>query len=276
MYAIPFVLSIVMLLSILSYSNLRAFLNFSIVQNEYQRYLGEQEQSFYNHEVERLYNRERKSASHSSHSKAGVKHLKRTLNIRNWLDPRCTDSTKDQYGLIVERLMDHLYKNQPFFGRFYKERPDLNKQILNHLKDKGKPLQGHLANIDLGDSVLQEAFAAMLAGNIDAEQWEKKSKQGIDLQGYYRSLNDFIDYVGESERKLSIYLARKELLYAIYNDSNIVLAVIQCRNECYQKYKDDRNTGETMLQQHIPIGFDPQLFDFSTSGTKPPDYAATK
>jgi hypothetical protein len=280
MYAIPFVLSILMLLSILSYTNLHSFLHFHITQNEYQYYMRDSEQGDYNSEVKRRFDNRSDSTNKIEEEDDSPNQkkprLNGTLNLFTWMNPLASEEDKRQCKMIFERLLDQLYKNHPSFAAFYEKQPDLNTQIIARLENKERPPQCNLCSIELNSKLLQDAFAMMVNGNITADAWNKRVANGESLEGYFRSLNDFVSCTSTS-KPVSIYLAKKELLLAIYQDPVIVNAIILERNDCYSKpnnskSEDSKAPSNEILTIRLPPDFIDNFFTFSISGTKPPDY----
>lgn len=303
-----FIVSMMMILSIVTYARFQTFLDHNVIQKEYLRFMQIEERKQFNEKQNSMYIRHKgnklniesiEAEPSKEIPEAGFSPIKRNnlnskLNILSLLNESPLPETlkeSSQTRIILLKLMDILYRNHPSFQHFYEMHHDLNELILHHLSTPSLHINTYseelttekLRNIQLQDPQLQEAFYMMLKGTMTKEEAKKakkiklklgKEKESLPDEGY-RSLLDFI-IISKNKKPISIYLASEPLLLAIYQDSNLVYSILEKRKEIYKAIEKEKITIEggrmeleRLFSRKHPANLDSTLFDFSVSKTVP-------
>lgn len=181
---------------------------------------------------------------------------------------------------LLKALITELYSGQDFFERAKQEIPDLEERFILNLMEKVKDLQEEetlssakeLASLNLDDYLQSYVRYKMFTGN----KFRKKKAKAED-PGYY-PLIEFVS-LRKNASILSLWLAPKPLLMALFQNEDVVKEVIAARHEIYNELKKDKNkssvdTKESELKRRFSIyirGIDSQFIDFKVSRTLPRD-----
>lgn len=145
-----------------------------------------------------------------------------------------------------------------------------------------------LSNLNLGGD-LDDIFYFMLKGCPRSGPGQKKDSNvaipnednaddSEEANEYtsersYDSLLNFIDL--HQSNLINIYIARKPVLMAIYQDPRIVENIIQKRNELYKAVSHKEMTYEEAsekLKSAFQIGNDDNLIEYTVTGSNPENY----
>jgi hypothetical protein len=251
-----FVMTFLMVLSLMSYARWQTYRSFSGFKAEFEHYMKETERGFYNARAKKWYEETpatKKEGSENSHSSQAISRLTFYPILKREKD----------YPLFVElakRLMRLLYGSQRFFKEAEEKDPNILDEILSQLtqiyqnlpKDKQITQASDLANLDLNNPELNDIFCKMLRGTprslettqlpsqetTEEETGSEAKEDGEEYTsdtGYY-SLLDYISM--KNKPKIRVYLASRELLLAIYGDPAAVESIIQERNALYKQVAD--------------------------------------
>lgn len=187
---------------------------------------------------------------------------------------------------LLKNLLDALYSKQEFYIRYQKANPNLHEDLILAMMDKAKEAAAggiklnrakKLTKLELDDEILKEVRRKEFMGNKSVND-----KQSSSL-GYY-PLYEFIS-VQQTSHLVSLWLAPKALLYAIFQNDETVNKLCELRDTLYnerrreKKNKDSKTIDDLQKQKleeffksHQTDFIDSQLFDFATSSTKPPKY----
>lgn len=215
--------------------------------------------------------------------------------------------------LLAKKLIYVLYKDQPFFKEMEQKRADFVDGLLNALmvadnlpKDQKLKRASDLANLNLGDEELNAVFYKMLQKTVqrtkkkiqpledhtatefigqpqedkgEDDDSERESGNRFEYntpKGFY-SLLDFITL--QDATKIRVFLAKKQLLLAIFDDPAAVNAIIETRNDLYKKVKSKAMTpeqaSEVFKNQFASVSdpnFDDSILDFKVTATNPKNY----
>ena len=287
------VFTILMLLSVMTYSRLHSFLSFSGIRFEYEKFMKESERKYINDTQQKLFANARTKRDKSKDAttaptfealfavddeeeeepnytpgQASTPQPIRKLNLRPLL-LKGQDNTDDPIatstGQVFGRLIQQVYGNQKFYQDAFDKDPDFVNKIVETFKAlKGEKICG--APIDnLGDlakisfpEVARNAFGKMFQGG--------EGIPALDTQVTMRSQPTPIRILGAS----------KELLLAIYRDPNIVESLQNRRQELYNAVSSGNMKPEDASQEftkqfgneHL-IDINPRLLDFTISSTRP-------
>lgn len=300
MQILLFVLTILMLLGLMTYARLDSYLGFSYTRKYIETYMAKSEREFYNLRNIKWYDdtpatKKEKEEGERNHSPASS-----FLNIL----PLISKETKEanpvlyhQVRYVFKRLIDELYSNTRFYKEISSQREDFINEILDGIESAaGKLPKGQsitsgkdLANLDLGDKQLNEAFYFILKGT-KRENSEKdakdKIKQTLDSKDYeekpvddgYLSILDFIT-VNKGRPKLRVYLASRPTLMAIAGNKEIVDEIIEKRKELFKQVKSENVNAdeasrqfEGLFSSRISSIVNNTLLDYSVTKTDPSSF----
>lgn len=166
-----------------------------------------------------------------------------------------------QHRRLFSDLLDALFQDEEWYRETVDFHPDIADQLLDalagHWPETAPKKVRDLATIDLHDADLQRFLKRVLDNGLVGED-------GQDL---------FFD-LRKKERKVSIYLAREDLLLAIFNDASVVRDIVTERNRIHSEYTSERRKDlsdefESTFGRGRYLSEDEWL-DFRVSGTQPP------
>lgn len=287
------VLTMLSLLAAMTYAQLRTFLDSTGVRIEYERYMVKHEREGINELEDRKYkqahvdgqkdNGKLSSDKEAPLAKLHVKPLftKPSDKPKNSEKGRNTSPNRTEVTTVVlKRLIEILYKQQPFYQEAIKKRPTLvddlvAKMVETSSKATCKLKFTHvrdLANIPFGDDKdLREVFYKMLKGEPSSTRINEKGEEVLANDGY-DSLLDYLT-VARSPSRIRVWLARKALLQAIFKDPR---PIIERRNELIRYIQDGSWTVQgaqqefEMFNDAFNTDIDRDLLDFKVSKTRPP------
>ena len=285
MNVLIFVISMLVVLSLLTYGRVESFRHFAIVQSEFENYMAFTARKDVN-EME-LYR--------YLHTHVPSRYLKQsnppnpassTLSFSLFVDKdeRAQHPTEfEAFRQAAKNLMQYLYGNQPFLKKIEEHRPQILDDIIEALVKKSddfsdkekitRPVE--LATIDLGNDDLNTAFTYMLEG---LKQIPETTPEGVVEVGGYPSL---LDYITIKKKKLTIrvFLASRPVLTALFGKPDVVNHIIESRNALYKDAKNKRKEipqaseefKRLFLNQRLPNIPDAML-NFDVSLTNPKTY----
>jgi hypothetical protein len=301
MNVLIFVMTILMLLSLMTYARLDTYFGSEIFQVLFKNYMEEYERGYINDRAVKLYHllkvSEKKGSS--SPTKAAATPQLSLILLKDKKQRESKQGEWQQRVILLKRLMSTLYENQPFFKRLMEENSSFLDELVAQLtqaidalpEEKAPKKIIDLALVTLADPKLDAAFYKMLHGALsikeseeaeaaDAEEKDegKLIEDGSECEspaGYY-SLIDFIDFSPNS--KIRIYLASREVLSSIFLDPAVVEEIIRVRNSLYKEAKANAETKE--LEERFKGQFDARrdpaidsgLLDYSVTKTNPKSY----
>jgi hypothetical protein len=307
MNVLVLVFTMLSLLTVMTYSQLKTFLDAAGMRIEYERFMMKEERKSINELEDSKYIKsyvDKGQAKDTGQDKGEAALAK--LHIKVLFDKKeeeeqagqqqaaqgkdegkKKDNAADQPAdraettlVILKRLIDILYGKQAFYKDALKKRPQLTEDlIVEMIKTASKSTckikfsnVRDLANIPFTDnSDLREVFYKMLKGEPSSTRLNDKGKEVIAKEGY-PSLLDYLT-VAKAPSKIRVWLARKALLQAIFRDPQ---AIIDRRNELHKLVKDEVWTVEGAQQEFnrfndaLNTDIDLKMLDFKVSKTRPP------
>ena len=282
MQVLLFVMTILMLMSIMTYGRLESFRNLAGAQGEFKRYMKVTERKFLNEQAQKRYTSITASQDEEVEKKEQQKNPATSkITFRFFInreEREKNEAMRDQFLLIAKNLMTFLYQSQEFFQEIANERPDFLNELLFALmkatenRTLNKPKD--LSTVDLGDPKLHYVFYKMLAGTPEFEKDIVNFKPTV---GYF-SLLDFIT-IKPNKSRIRVYLASPQVLMAIFGDVGTVKEILAERYRLYRAVKKEIMTKEEaselfmslFMEERLP-GIENTLLDFGVSKTNPKTY----
>lgn len=280
MNVLPIVFSVLMLLAIMTYSQLQTFLIRRSVRQEYVCFVENQSRNHLNALQEHLYE------SHKTEGKS-QKQWERInavskINLKSFLSERTNSGSlryQEAQNGIIRRLIEILYADRPFFQEFEKKRPDIVNELWQDvvrqlrqldLKGKGIKKEKYLSNIELDNPELNLLLAHMLKRiqtpeSISSECGSKKANKVT----YYPNLIDFLTVEPQEEKPYRLWLLPRPLLLAIYQDEATVDEIIQVRNQFHKELKEASKDQRPDMRKELSQQFE-QKFRSRLPSDMPP------
>lgn len=296
MNVLIFVMSMLMLLTLMTYGRLETIRNFAFVQSEFKTYMEKIERQYINDEaIKRYENTVATTLEQQEKQERQQNPASSTLSFSLFVNnvERNAHLPELEHHLNAARnLMRFLYGGQPFFSEMEQKRPYFLNDILHALivqtenftgKDKLKKVK-EIATIDLKDAELNEVFTKMLQGSFDEPEEIEPEEIGVQKQrrfqppyGYY-SLLDFIT-IQTNKLQIRVFLASPQLLMALYGNANTVEDILENRYRLYRELSNHTVTQEEAnaefqgLFQNLRLDYVPEsMLNFGVSKTNPRNY----
>jgi hypothetical protein len=180
---------------------------------------------------------------------------------------------------ILKNLLQELYTGQEFFEEAKESYPDLEEILIRKMVEKAAekrseetPLETsrELAILDLEDQLQTYVRYKMMTGNK-----YRRKKATYAEPGYF----PLIEYVSMKKHShlMSLWLAPRPLLNALFQNEDVVEDIIKTRHEIYNDLRKDKNKsaveakGKDLKLRYSSylMGIDPQFIDFEVSRTQP-------
>lgn len=311
MNVLLFVFTMLMVISLMTYSRIEAFLGQSAIRQEYlctitskqrapQNEMQSTQYDTYKGKKAKPITKDEESSDEKEEPVVEAPTSKkedgtRFINIGPFLSEelRQKDLKKfEDLKLILSRLINSLYGDQPFFRKIYADRPYLTEDLLEKLiiqssSERYKnqlPRKKDLATINFEDKNLQYVYAKMLRGTQtgNCETKGKTAEERLQiLKRNYPSLFDYLTLNKKDFTPIRLSLAPPELLLAIFGDQDTVNHLIESRtrltNEVIKAPKTVKESEKKKASEdfhrlyidRIPPDFDPETFSFAITQTKP-------
>lgn len=264
-----YVMTILMLLSLLTYSRLDIFRKSSVIQKQFERSLQTTQQSFFSEKAQALY--EMISVNEGKGKSTPPINATRRLSWSSLVKPIASDLDNRKQNQILnlsKKLILLLFHNQPFFEEAMQQNPhiidDLFKAIPLAVQNLPSDLKisktTDLANLNLNDPLLNDFFYHLLKGysrpssqikHSEIKQIESESKktEGEVLaqqeEGEHHSqpgsvsLLDFITL--DAKLQIRLYLTPEVILQAIYGDEAFIEHIVKERALIYLRMRRDES-----------------------------------
>lgn len=308
-----YVITVLMLLSTMTYARWENFRSFMGLQRGFVHYMGAIEQTSINKSSANWYGNivvkpkdGKKIPKKGSERNGAVGRLSFHLLLQE-KERGKYDSEYQQIRSLAKRLMKVLYGETRFFKEIAAKRPNFIDDILDEIqkasanlekKDFVKETAG-LLNLEFSDPELHHAFYLMMRGNpinieqppepsltfiepveeIDIDDEEDHAGESAEAHASlgYVSLMDSIT-IKPSKNMIRVFLAPRPLLMAIFGDGSTVDNIIEKRTELYKELKRNSKDNTTPISKQLGESF---KNEFSQSGYAPEyhsilDFAVTK
>lgn len=305
-----YVISIIMLLTALTYSRLELFRSVVGLQAGYVYYIEATEHDVDREAAEKWYDiihvQRQKSAEKNDKEREKAKGTSR-LSLYPILNKQIRAQSPDAYAQtknLFKQLMIQLYSEQPFFKESAAKNPRFLDELINEIETAIEQLpediklsdSSELSRLKLAKEELHYAFFLMLEGlpslkfteskiisHVESKQNDTDQEEDAALEAEeaksksgYVSLVDMITVRKSSH--VRIYLASPQLLKAIYEDDNIVQQIREKRYEFYRML--DKGAEASILSKEFYENYALQghaseynaILDFTVTKTNPHTY----
>jgi hypothetical protein len=310
MNVLIFVVTMVMLLSLMTYSRLDSYRNSQTYQVIFKHFMEKDERGYINVRGRKTY--EDIKVKEGEENGDGKKKSKKvdaspSISIALLLDPKREEKTKEweQTKILLASLMKTLYSNQPFYIELEKEHPgfvnDLIRdltQTIDALPKETKPkIPQDLGNLRLSDPKLDAALYKMLKGalklnvvtdeqknekatevivetSVDDNEISNKTDEYQSPEGYYSLLDYLTD---KPSKQVRVYLAPLNVLLSIFSKDS-VNDIIAVREQLYKQAmagSDTDQLSESFKNQFLKLkdaAIDDDTLNFTVNKTNPKKY----
>lgn len=290
MNILTFVMTILMLLSMMTYARLETYRSNTTAQKQFEIYMTSTEKQIFSTMAEKRYKQTKVQTGPSKKTtpKSGTPRLSWSI----LLDPEENQKDPPKAAYIADvskKLMFNLFASFPLFQKEYKENPAILDLLLATLLKTASELPeekkitelSDLVALDLQDESLNHLFYTMIKETpIEAvpATTSSEAEDEEDELAPAKGTICLLDHITVSPKKTRLYLASKPLLHAILPDPESVNAVLKIRYELYLKVINEQLTADqasgelkAFLTGHYPFLTD-AIFDFRVSKTNPRTY----
>lgn len=278
-----FVMSMLMILALLTYSKMENFRSSVSVQKEFVRYMEKTERQpltmialdWYDRITVRTLQKAPSGPKAEGTSFLSV-HLLFDKEAR-----QKNDAAFQQTKALAKQLMTHLYANEEFYKKAQDERPNLLDELLDRVVEIADEISekkkierpSALANFDFNDPVNNDVMYNMVKGlrlpekpsdahppiikeEIVKEEEERPGDEESDKQNDgdrdapHPGFVSLLDYLTATKTtKIRVYLASQILLTAIYGDPAIAAKIVEKRRELYRSVRKTELSKETASKE---------------------------
>jgi hypothetical protein len=284
MNVLPFVMTLLMILSIMTYARIESFQDLSGLKAQFEWYMQHFERKYSNEVNDRKYDTQnpskRKIGEDPDTKQKDEEKACSRIPFYLFLNKQQREARHDffdQHYLLAKLLMMQLYGDTAFLKKASETQPDIIDGILKGLINAAEKLpkgqtitsSADLASINLGDDLLNNTFTLMLKGTVEIDEQDEK--------GTYPPLTKFVTV--KNKLKVRIFLAPHDILMAIYDNPALVKEIEETRISLYKQVKDESITKEEASKEFESQfsgkqreGIDSKILDFRVSKTNPKDY----
>lgn len=275
MNVLPLILALVLMLSVLTVEKLEKFKHQKIVQEQYQKYLSDNER-------QKLNDRQESAFGHT------LTKDRQQVSFRYIVDKKLREKDPEkaaQYRLIIIDLIKNVYGEAKFFKDLEKSQGNFVEELLAGIEqaaDRAPPKLvvriEDISRLQLEDPALQKAFYHMLKGTMSKEEFNNLPKDSPLREKAYVSLLNFINK--DEQKGIEIQHAPVETLKAIFGSDEMANR-IKIRRKELSKQKEaskgaDKTGGQTFADEFKGkqrSGISDSILDFkiSSSDTTPYD-----
>lgn len=287
MNILMFVMTMLMLLTVLTYAKIDSFRSEAGIHIQFENYMQHVERKYINEQTENQYcqlhiTKEIKADKNDDLKKEKTKRntAKATLPIGILFNSSTEAKSSQEYQYtvsVLKGLINRLYGEQRFFEEARQERPDIVDEVIVRIgpavQEMGNSFKINkakdLANLDLNDPFLNEFFYKMLKGaSISYED-----VGGNIVEEGYPSLLKYID--SSKGKKIRVYLAPKPLLQVLF-DPVTADEIITTREYFFREVTNgniEPNSATERFESMFVTKVNPSVpisnLDFSVSKTSP-------
>jgi len=288
MNILPFVITMIMLLALLTYARLETYRDSATLQAVFKHYMQKLEREGVNKREIAWYELKHASSNKKGGAPSKDKNPRSSSSSRlsfyaliNTDDKAPAQKQSADTQELAKKLIFTLYAHQPFFIEMEQHRPGFVDEILSRIslasaalpqEQKIKKTQD-LANLSLDDIQLNEVFYKMLKGTPKPDEQEQRPSEEIEdaqikqtdeeavepkqhaepiapkPQIPHTGYPSLLDYITiKNTSGVRVYLASKPLLSAMFGESTAD-AIITFRNELYQQVNNESITAQEATSQ---------------------------
>ncbi len=271
-----FVMTVLMLLSVLTYARIDSTRNFMGMRSQFEHYMQLTERQYINEKNIDKYNQTKVSSRSNGKSTPGTG----KISIKILVDEDESESNPEQYLFIkntVQSLAKELFSEEKFYKEAEKERPQFLDELFTGLLKKGAKVPStqpfkhaaDLASIDLDDDLLQKVLYELLRERPPNSESKKEF-----------SLLNFVTMDTKGDSKIRLQLAPTPLLRVLFNgDQSTVDDVLEQRYQLFYQLNNDKisseeakKTFEGLFKDRLSNKNFQELIDFTLTKTNPKKY----
>lgn len=294
MNLIVFVLSLILVLSAMTYARLDSFLKGRYHANEWSWVMRESERDLYNRKLAKCTPKENKPPQNPADEKSPPPPGDKSPRVENgtgrislaWF---FKPEFRIKHGELVPKmedlaiqLVENAWGNQPFYIELAKEQPEFVRAMFEEIvslveknssdKMKIKTLDD-LIFLQWSDLKLKTAFGRMLQEGLifDKKGRDAVKEEEIEIPPKgFQSLNDY--FVTQEKDKIRVWLAPRKLVLVLFPDPGVAEAVIQMREELYRELSKKDAPSKDELGARFKEAFSDktpylELVDFTVTAT---------
>lgn len=303
MNVITFVMTMLILLTMMTYARLESFRAFSTVQAQFEEFMKTNERAYINQRAEQWYDTTKVNdgAKRDYSSKIGSPRISWYVIINQAV----REKNPEHYQLITDlskKLMQHLFENSEKFQATLKNNPNILNELLIAIANAADKLpqdqkiksSQDLSTLNLEDEELNQFFYNMQKGiyvektkttasldEASSDRGDIENQTSEDLLEYCSDSHclSLLDYITLRNLKIKLFLSPLPLLKAIFEDNTQAIEDIQILR--YRLYRDVMNKHKTKnqatqefqteLQSRFPFLTD-NSYDFSVTKVNPTYY----
>ncbi len=175
---------------------------------------------------------------------------------------------------LMKNMMSVMYGEEKFFKEAKKADPEFEEHFILNLYERAKDSNKNLGRTkDLGTINLDDELQNYVRYKMFKGTKSRLTLGNEEESGYY----SFLEFTQMSKKPtiLSLWLAPKPILMALFQKPEIVDELLQVRRDAYYDLKNGKTTATAITQDlrlrfsiHIQNqGIDPNLIDFNASKT---------
>lgn len=308
MNVLALVFAVLMILGLFTHVQLENFKGFYVVKTEYNNFIKQKERAVFNEREERLYRNASSSKGPSKTKPRGKNNSNRNINFRLLLDPEAKEKDQEKYlqhRLMLKDLMILLFQHTAFYKDIDQKRPTFLDELLDRMVQVTKQQEiktpQEVSKLNLQDDDLQFFYYSMMQGVQKGADKESEKEPVKKVETYKLeeteeseeeppvadedeefepdtqsiSLKNYLHF-NPNQKQIKVWLASKELLQVIFQDSNTADAIIAKREELYPQIdkigKDIATQELEKFKAKKRSDIQDNLLDFQVSKTNPKDY----
>lgn len=268
-----YVMSLLMMLTLLTYGRLEIYRSFVITQKELERYRSRIGHSAIDNGAKQWYAWTTFSSQESSKKNSAPKEASPLINLYWLLHPEARNfypQVEATYRNLLKKIIHHVFGEQTNFKEALNINPQLVDDLIQAIEAAGHKLalennpiktKNGLENLDLGQPFLQDIYYSFLKGynlsppvslgnkhfnlpteninTLDSSEIGKSLDEGFEEYKYNAHTISLLDFVtlNPQKTKIRVYLAPKAILLAIFGDPSTVEEILQQRISLYYQVK---------------------------------------
>lgn len=281
-----FVVTMLMLMSLMAYAKLESYRNFSVMQSQFEFYMRNIERQDYNQFAKKCYS-DHVASKQENEDKSGAAKNPATSKLSihlfvNKKDREKSPQTYSQYLMLAKSLLFNLYGDTAFFKAALEKDDTIVDKLLEEIGNKTADLPKNeqisnicdLSRINFENPELQSLFYSMLTGSVAIPKEEKGT---VEVTKSYPPLGSYVTL--DNKVVLRVYLASRPLLLAIFGDPGVVDEIIEKRNQLYKEVDAGNMTADeasslfkNQFENRRVNGLISETLDFKVSKTNPTGY----
>jgi len=300
MNVLIFVVTMIMLLSVMTYARLESYRNSQAFQVIFKQYMQEDERGYINQQAKVAYDKIKVGTKKGAKSSKKINASPRLAIGSLFNSDRASKEQEwTQTKVLLKNLIKNLYSVQPFYKKMEQEDPSFVDHLITAItqaiddlpKEKRPKKPSDLATLTLEDPKLDRMLYEILRGasymvvvtdeqkmlaeqknsnalkpnESEAETSEDEEDASEEEQEFKSPPGYFslLDFVTGYSKPVRIYLAPKEVLQSIFPGNEIVQSIMEERERLYKQAMNDGDTqqlSETFKEQFLKMK-DPSIDD---------------